>query len=102
MAESLTHCHKMGILHLDVKPENFLVFYEKDDTRKDGSRSRLKYDPTDPDRKFTLRLADFGLSRKIKASQIQEKVVQNILLQSRSPHTLPYTERTKNLNTRGT
>ena len=64
MTETLEYCHSLGILHLDVKPDNFLVFYGNSKGRDSESYS---YDETDANRKFVLRLGDFGIARKVRA-----------------------------------
>lgn len=111
MAEALVHCHRVGILHLDVKPDNFLIFHNPE----------FEFDATNSDRQFRTKLADFGLARKVKApdkldnqndktgsklnttntitTQIQCPTVLVNPDRNKILHCQPYTEGTRNLNT---
>ncbi len=52
---------RLGIVHLDLKPDNFLVLSEDDPNEEGGQR-------------YTLYLADFGLSKKLKDIVPEKKI----------------------------
>lgn len=54
MLSALAYCHELGIVHRDVKPENFLLVNQTQD-------SGLK----------TLKLADFGIATSLRSSDIE-------------------------------
>jgi len=58
MMSGVAHCHSLGVVHLDLKPENFLLA---------GSPG--------PGLPETVRLADFGLSSFIRPGQVLRDIV---------------------------
>ncbi|HLJ32472.1 MAG TPA: protein kinase [Ktedonobacteraceae bacterium] len=56
-AEALQYAHEQGIIHLDVKPSNFLVRY-----------------PTDDVRRLNVQLADFGVAKFTATSGMSQTV----------------------------
>lgn len=64
-AEALQHAHDQGIMHLDVKPSNFLVRYQTDDV------SRLY-----------LQLMDFGVAKVTATSGIPTQMTLDITQQN--------------------
>lgn len=62
LVSSIGHCHKNGILHLDIKSDNCVIMDKTND----------------------LTLIDFGLSKK--ASREDEKLVLNMVPKNGSPH----------------
>ncbi|MEO8970272.1 MAG: protein kinase [Ktedonobacteraceae bacterium] len=56
-AEALQYAHEQGVIHLDVKPSNFLVRY-----------------PTDDVRRLNIQLADFGVAKFTATSGMSQTV----------------------------
>jgi len=68
VASAIDHAHRQGIVHRDLKPSNLLLASAGNDS-SDRLGARRGIEAGEPDWEGTLRIADFGLARRMETDE---------------------------------